>query len=102
MSKEEEFLKNINEDELENSVKILERIKKEELDIEKILESINVKKTETIVKYRSIPRDYTPRGNHSAGCQEIPLSLGQRQYHHQWERHNKRGAGRQSVEHSGC
>ena len=46
MSKEEDFLKNINEDELENSVKILEKIKKESLDIEKILESINGKKSE--------------------------------------------------------
>lgn len=45
MSKEEDFLKNINEDELENSVKILEKIKKESLDIEKILESINGKKS---------------------------------------------------------
>lgn len=46
MSKEEDFLKNINEDELENSVKILEKIKKESLEIEKILEFINGKKSE--------------------------------------------------------
>ena len=43
---EEEFLKNITEDELKDSKKILAEIKKESLDIEKILESINGKKTE--------------------------------------------------------
>ena len=43
MSKEEEFLNSIDIKQLEDSKKILAEIKKEELDIEKILESINEK-----------------------------------------------------------
>lgn len=43
MSKEEDFLNSIDIKQLEDSKKILAEIKKEELDIEKILESINEK-----------------------------------------------------------